>query len=263
MKKIAILVIASINNPVYIHYINTFWTQIINYTNKYKPNIDIFLLFDENLDISNFKHLQKNIIVDKNTNYNGCFNDIKPNNFIPGILSKTIYAYEILQDKYDIFFRTNLSSVINIKKFEEISEGTDIIYSGGFVWHDALRENLIYYNKIGPNQSIKSLQELENYKGNTFVSGCGYFLNSHEVKNLIKNKEKIRYDIIDDVSIGLMMENYKILSNFSILIKPSESIEEILNKIHKNKFAHIRLQHFPLDKAKLLWLELEKLKIWI
>ena len=248
MKRIAILVIAAFNQEVYKHYINTYWIDLINYTNKHKPNIAIYLLFDRDMDLTKYEEIRSNIIVDGNTDYNGFVKE-KVKNFIPGILSKTVYAFEKLQHETDVFFRTNLSSMVDITKLEKYVETNDIIYSGAYCWGNALRSDLIHRNAVGPNKSIKSLVELEEYEGNTFISGCGYFLNSNEINHILENKKKIRYDIVDDVSIGLMLKDHKSLNKFIIKVSKSDSTETILNKLNKD-YIHVRLEHLPLEKAK-------------
>ena len=240
--KTLILVIASINSPLYIHYINTYWTKVINYTNLYKPNIDIFLLFNGDTDSIYFRNIQKNVITDNNlTSYE------------PGILLKTIYAFEILQNKYDIFYRTNLSSMIKIRLFKDFINNNNIIYSGGLIWGNYLREHLINMNLLKKNK----MKELNSYKGNTFISGSGYFLNKLKIKDILKNKNKIRYDLPDDVSIGLMMSNYKIINNFTTIINSNILTEYKLNKIKNANSITIRLQHLTLNEAEDLWLSLE------
>ena len=254
MRKCAILVIAAQNQEVYVHYINTYWTSLIRYTNAHVSNIDVFLLFEKGADITPYSHLSDNIIEDQNSDFNLLSADQKHSLGIPGILSKTVYAFEKLKHSYDVFFRTNLSSMIHISNFKNFLQTKEkIIYSGSGVWEDALRSDLVFRNKVGKDQSIKSLDELEDYPGNTFISGSAYFINSDEVDSLLKHKSKIRYDIIDDVSIGLMMSEHENLKGFTLNIRNRLSIEEISNKLHKGNYCHVRLQHFPLQKAQEVW----------
>ncbi len=252
MKKIAILVIASFKQLVYKHYINTYWIDLINYTNQYKSNIAIYLLFDRNMSLVGYENIRDNIIVDGNSIYNNFISQKETDSRIPTILSKTVYAFELLKDKVDIIFRTNLSSLLNLDKLEAYIQANDIIYSGAYVWHNALRENLIYYGLIGPTKSIKTLGELDDYEGNTFISGCGYFLNKHELNNIIDKKHLIRYDLIDDIAIGLMCKAYKILDDFLIKIIISDTREDIIKKLDKD-YIHIRLEHLPLEKAQMVY----------
>lgn len=254
MKRTAILVIAAQNHPVYVHYLHTYWTELINFTNKHTPNIDVFLLFQKNEDLTSLPAPRQNIIIDENTDFNGFFEENKGHLAIPGILSKTIYAFEALQHEYDVFFRTNLSSMIHLPNFEHfIQTKARIIYSGSATWDDALRRDLVIKGKIGPDKRIKMIEELDSYPGNTFISGAAFFINKMEVQDLISVKHKIRYDLVDDVSIGLMMREHEYLPRFSIKISKQEPLDAMLAKIAKQDYCHIRLEHFPVETAGQLW----------
>ena len=143
--------------------------------------------------------------------------------------------------------------MINIRLFEDYINNNNIIYSGGLIWGNYLREHLINMNLLKKNK----MKELNSYKGNTFISGSGYFLNKLEIKDILKNKNKIRYDLPDDVSIGLMMSNYKIINNFTTIINSNILTEYKLNKIKNANSITIRLQHLTLNEAEDLWLSLE------
>ena len=158
MKKIAILVIGATYPPLYAHYINSYWTEMIRHTRRAKPHIDIYLLFEKDMDIQEFDHLADHIIQDKCADLAALCPPQFQDSCIPGILSKTIYALELLQDKYDVFFRTNLSSVIRLPYFDRfVQDKKKIIYSGSLVWRDGLREDLENNHKVGPGKSIRSL----------------------------------------------------------------------------------------------------------
>jgi len=248
-KKIAILVIAAQNQAVYRHYLRAYWSDMIKYTNEEKPNIDVFLLFEKGSDISLFSHLGENIIMDENIDFNGFFTSNRGHKVIPGILSKTIFAFELLKDKYDVFFRTNLSSMVHTQNLEKlVSTKEKIIYSGSGIWNDALRSDLILRGRVGANKSIKNIGELDEYPGNT--------------SNLVKNKKKIRYDIIDDVSIGLMLEKHEYLPNFTLKLLKSNSIDQMVEMLERENFCHVRLQHFPVDIAQELWQKIKSRPFW-
>ena len=44
MKRIAILVIAATNQPVYRHYIASYWTELIRHVAANVPHIDVYML---------------------------------------------------------------------------------------------------------------------------------------------------------------------------------------------------------------------------
>jgi hypothetical protein len=167
-KKTCILVITSINNEVYKHYITSHWKDLLD--NKY--SISIYFLLDNDKELIDFfiKHdLIKYCIINENDKCNYV------STYIPGILSKTIFSFEKLADKYDVYLRTNLSSFIKIDKLFEYIQNNNIIYSGIWCWENELRADLLRYNKIGYDKSIKTVDELDKYPGNTFFSGSCFF----------------------------------------------------------------------------------------
>ena len=263
MKKIAILVIGATYPPLYAHYINSYWTEMIRHTRRAKPHIDIYLLFEKDMDIQEFDHLADHIIQDKCADLAALCPPQFQDSCIPGILSKTIYALELLQDKYDVFFRTNLSSVIRLPYFDRfVQDKKKIIYSGSLVWRDGLREDLENNHKVGPGKSIRSLDELAHYPGNTFISGSSYFLSAEEAKSLVSRKHQIRYDIIDDVSVGLMLPEHELLHGFTVIVRPDQSVSEIKQLIRESNASHVRFEHFPLEKAEALWKEMAHGELW-
>lgn len=263
MKRIAILVIAATNQPVYLHYIKTYWTELIRHSKLTTPHIDVFLLFENGTDLEPFSDLRDHIIQDPLTDPGSLCDPRFHTSIIPGILSKTVYALELLQGRYDAYFRTNLSSMIRLPYFDQfVQNKANLVYSGGAAWHDALRQTLVSNGSIGPNKSIQSLSELDGYPGNTFISGRGYFLSADEVQSLLQRKDQIRYDIVDDVSMGLMFSQYEYLPDFSLTVLPQESVAEIKSRIRRSNAPYVRLQHFPLDKIQRLWQHMEHGQLW-
>lgn len=263
MKKIAILVIAATNQPVYIHYIKNYWSGLIEYTNKEKPNVDVFLLLENGTVCDVFSNIIDNVIEDQTADIDRLCEPRFQAPGLPGILTKTVYAFELLHERYDVFFRTNLSSFIKISAFEAYVQSRESIgYSGAWIWKEALRDDLIAHNKVGPDKSIKTLSELNEYKGNTFFSGAGYFLSAEEARILVQRKGSIRYDIIDDVSIGLMFDKYEHIPDLSTIVEPSMPANEIVRIIQTSTSPHIRLQHFPVEIAQEVWCELKNDPIW-
>ncbi len=263
MKRIAILAIAATTQPVYVHYINHYWSDLIAYTNAHTPHLRVYLLFEHHVDLRAYKHLRDNIIQDDTVDLDRLCDPAFHTPQIPGMLSKTIHAFERLQDQYDVFFRTNLGSLIRLPQFDEFVQTTaPIIYSGTAVWADALRQDLQAHNRIGPDKSIKSLSELDEYEGNTFISGAAYFLNATEVQTLVRNKHRLRYDIVDDVAIGLMLPAHQLLPDFSLTVSPHLSIPEICHRIRHTSASHVRLEHFPLAHAESLWTHLRHRELW-
>lgn len=236
---------------------------MIRHTNEAMPNIDVFLLLENGTDMEIFSHLGDNIIEDPNSDLDGLCEPEFRRPGVPGILSKTIYALQALEGQYDIFFRTNLSSLIKASAFDDfVQSRDDICYSGAWLWNDALRQDLVHRNRVGPERSIKDLSELDEFIGNTFISGAGFFLNAAEAKSLIEQKERVRFDIPDDVAVGLMFAHHELLPHFATIIEPKIVVEDMLTRIRTNPACQVRLQHFPVEQAEALWHELRDDPVW-
>ncbi len=264
MKKIAILVIAATNQPVYEYYIRNYWTELIHHTRLMTNHIDVFLLFEKAFDTGGFRRLKDNIIRDDDADYDQLCHRKFHGSQVPGILSKTVFALERLQDHYDVFFRTNLSSVIRLTGFDSfVQRKQSIGYSGAFVWKNALRQDLVTYNRVGPGKCIESLDALESYPGNTFISGSGFFLNQHEARQIVRNKHRLVYAIPDDVAIGLMLPRHEILTGFTFIVKSDTPIEQVDKLIANSNACQVRLQHLPLGTAQSFWDSINRAGLWL
>lgn len=254
MKRIAVVVIAALTQPVYHHYIAKYWTELIRYTNVHTPHLDVYLVIENGTDLEPFAHVIDNVIEDPLDD----FDLLVPKRFqrpmVPGILSKTVHAFDELAGDYDVFFRTNLSSMIKVGAFDDFVQSRETIgYAGGWVWTDALRSDLEHYDRIGPERSIANLDELSPYPGNTFISGSGFLLGAAEAAMLVRQRDDIRYDIIDDVSIGLMMPQHEHLPGLSVVVTKDMAIADMVDKVRGTDACHIRLERFPLEIAEALW----------
>jgi hypothetical protein len=105
---------------------------------------------------------------------------------IPGILHKTVEAISyFLRDEstppYDFIWRTNLSSVLDFSGLHQyINLNTNV---SGF-----------YGGYVGKASNI------------LFASGAGFLMSRDVALYLITNKDKLDYDLIDDVAIGGLLE---------------------------------------------------------
>ena len=102
---------------------------------------------------------------------------------IPGILAKTVAAIEFLNKCYtfDYVWRTNLSSVLDFDGlYNYCLSLTSSVYGG--------------YIGLEPNERI------------TFASGAGFLMSNDVAEYLVSNKESLRWDLIDDVAIGALLE---------------------------------------------------------
>jgi hypothetical protein len=264
VKRIAILVIAATNQPVYRHYIASYWTELIRHVAANVPHIDVYLLTEHGRTTSSFAHMAEAVIEDPDANADQLVAEQYRTPNIPGILSKTIHALDALSDDYDVFFRTNLSSMVMLSRFDRLVQSdADIGYSGGLVWGDALRDALVYHGYVGHGRNVAHIAELDHYPGNSFVSGAGFLLNKAEVKLLVERRDRLRYDLPDDVAIGLMLDQCQVLNGFTQIIAPNTSITEMVERVESTSAAHLRLQHFPVERAMMLWRYVHNKRLWV
>jgi hypothetical protein len=103
---------------------------------------------------------------------------------IPGILHKTVEALSYFlsfDSAFDFVWRTNLSSVVD--------------YAGLHKYVSNLDKNTGFYGGyVGKAQDI------------FFVSGAGFLMSRDVAEYLVANKASLRYDLIDDVAIGALLE---------------------------------------------------------
>jgi hypothetical protein len=149
--------------------------------------------------------------------------------FIPGILDKTIKALDVIHNKlkleYDFIFRTNISTFIHFEN--------TLSYLKNF----AEPKKEMFY--IGPAVTLQWLDNAcgivdKRYWGTKYCSGTCIMMSYALVENVIINREKIHYNIIDDVSIGhyiSQVENVK-KTNIGTSLFSFKPHNLILNKNH-------------------------------
>ena len=187
--KVKVLFLAIYNETP--HYIQMYRSHV-NYLNylKHKFNNNnptyYFVIFK---DLGNKEYL----VDDKN--YMLYINGIET--FVPGILDKTIKALDVIHNKlkleYDFIFRTNISTFIHFEN--------TFSYLKNFA--DPKKE--MFY--IGPLLRLQWLDRAcgifdKRYWGTAYCAGTCIMMSYALVENIIINREKIHYNIIDDVSIG-------------------------------------------------------------
>lgn len=128
------------------------------------------------------------------------------------LAEKTIIAFEEVFKNYDFdyVFRTNTSSYINFKKFEE------------------------YINNPKNNLDYSGLK-LQAIEGDEIASGAGFFISRKNIKLIIDNKKDFNTSLPDDVAIARLLGNHNIL--------PKDLIRRDLKNIPKPQGA-FRSSHF-------------------
>jgi galactitol-specific phosphotransferase system IIB component len=108
-------------------------------------------------------------------------------NFVPGILQKTIYSFEYIINnfEFDFVLRTNLSSFFVFPK-------------------------LFAYLSELPLTRCYSGMKLQGRGHIPFISGAGIFLSCDMILLLTSKPELLDYSLVDDVSIGKFMKQHGI-----------------------------------------------------
>lgn len=160
------------------------YNKMYELTNKYYSKFSnvktIYYKFDEN--IVNDYELRKNILHIKGKE-----------TYIPGILDKTIKAFQYIIDNnynFDYVIRSNISTIVDFNLLTLYLQETPIQFGGGL-------KNGVTSDKNHP--------DLENL---IFASGTSIILSKTTLKELLNKKHHIRNDLIDDVSIGVLMRDY-------------------------------------------------------
>ncbi len=193
--RILVLVIASHNKPEYLQ-MEQLWLL-----RKPHINCDVWLVHSKPVrewvgDIVNDSWTDpENIEVDlgRRTIY------VKQSEcLIPGILAKTVKALEWASDHYDYVWRTNLSSVLDFDGLYQyclnISNNTG--FYGGYIGEYQHSTNIL----------LKKEGVWGNYQFSHFASGAGFLMSRDVVEYLLENQSLLRWDLIDDVAIGLLLE---------------------------------------------------------
>jgi hypothetical protein len=136
-------------------------------------------------------------------------------NLIPGVLKKTIFGFEYINKKYNYkhILRTNLSSFFIIDQLVKIN---------------------------------KELADKNIYAGITthnLVSGAGFWLSSDNINYIINNKDKLNYNIIDDLSLFILLKNKKTTKLGRYDYYNQNNFENIYNNIKNGKYYHVRLKN--------------------
>lgn len=205
-----ILVIAS-RSDIYDKLINVYWSKLIKYVDRnYNNKILIKLIFNKasvnGLDINTNNIIQTDI----------------DENLIPGVLKKTIFALKEIDANYNYNYlvRTNLSSFFILDNLlKECCR---------------LQKQDIYAGVIGSTRT------------GTFCSGAGFWLSPDNVRYILQNEKHINYNIIDDVSLGILMQNkkktpmrrYDIIKNIDNRNKVS-----LIQNIKLSGHYHIRIKN--------------------
>jgi hypothetical protein len=152
-----------------------------------KCNIDFYFITYKN-------DINEKYIIDNNEH----MLYIKGNeSMLPGILEKTLFAFELFKDKYDYIIRSNMSTIINFKLLEQYLILNSIKYGGS---------NIYCRHWIDPNAGIYD----DKYFGIDFICGTGIIISNEYINYLLNNIADVDRKIMDDISIGVFFHKHNI-----------------------------------------------------
>ena len=199
--RILVLVIVSFDKPVYYDMLRVWREMYLNQTDNDSTNDSVWFIQckpesewigDIVNDIPLLKQSQSQSLcncLELDIANKTLF--VKGNEcLIPGILHKTVEAlsYFLSMDpSIEFIWRTNLSSVLDFAGLQRYVEKT---LSGG-----ALTKGF-YGGYIG-----KAVGE-----NIFFASGAGFLMSRDVAEYLVSNRDSLRWDLIDDVAIGALLE---------------------------------------------------------
>lgn len=195
------------NDENFINYKEVWNKQLIDIKNTNYP-IDIkFLTTDQNIDT--------NYVIKNNDLISNC-----EENYWHSLLLKVLNGFDFfIKNEYDLVFKTNISTIINFKKFYEYCLSLD------------KSRKFIYDGVIG------------KYQDYSFCSGAGMLLNKESVNLLFNKLDIVSDEWTDDIFIGYVLnklygiEPCDLLNRFDILHKNTTITNELINS-----YSHIRIK---------------------
>jgi hypothetical protein len=116
--------------------------------------------------------------------------------YIPGVLDKTIKAFEFFKNyKFDYLVRSNISSIINF----DLIDFTNVSYGGG---------NYIKSDWMYPN---------EKYYNTPYFQGTFIVFNKKLLLDMLNNIDFIEKYIIDDLAFGVLIKYHLPYTNIKII----------------------------------------------
>jgi|TARA_B110000114_G_scaffold173451_1_gene201062 hypothetical protein len=220
-----------------------------NYYKKFNNNVlTYFVKYDNNIKNT---HGTDYYIINDIIYING------EETFMPGILEKTLLAIKYLNiSEYDYFIRSNVSTIIEFNRLISYLEINPIDYYGS---------GKLFNLQCSGWNGVKD----STLFGTLFASGTSIIFTKKAINDIFANMNLVRMEIIDDVSLGIFVKEYKkdvipieIDKNYfyevPYFMKDSNSIDEFIKYIknkdiifYRNKCFGIYVKHRDIDYEQM------------
>lgn len=173
--------------------------------------------------------------------------------FIPGVLDKTVKAFQYVYDNinisyYDYIIRTNISTIVNFVLLKE--QLSSLNFDTNNTNNNNNNNKKIDYGS-GLVNILRDVDKLSGivdstYFGLKFCSGTSIIFSPSLFKNIVENKKYLKYNIIDDVAIGILIKElfpkiYPVeIGNFEYIKDYKENLIGIKNDLNFNKTIFFR-----------------------
>ncbi len=202
LPRIIILVIASRTETIHEQLLTSYWVPFIRYVVPRYKMVKVRLVFGARTPISDLGDIRDSIILGGS-----------PDSYIPGILKKTIDAFAVLlKEPFDFIVRTNLSSFFILENLvRRLSRFRRTKLYNGIRIPPLTRDHLVEGLSFSGQKSSEELRRLGKDALHCLSGACIIF-SKDVIAALVLNRRRLRYDIIDDVAIGMFLDGKVLLS---------------------------------------------------
>ena len=243
LPRIIIVVIASRAEAIHEQLLTSFWVPFIrDVVPRYKI-VKVRLVFGAGTPISDLASIRDSIMLGRS-----------PESYIPGILAKTMDAFSaLLKEPFDFIVRTNLSSfwiLGNLLRLLSRYRRTRLYNGIGNppLTLEQARLGIVFSGSKSEEEMRKLSQS-----STRAISGAGIILSRDVVATLVLNRRRLRYDIIDDVAIGMFLDGKVLLSRGHRLdayacARSISDLHDADKALAKHPYYHIRVRCYgPRD----------------
>lgn len=155
--------------------------------------------------------------------------------YVPGILEKTLRAFNIVStNEFDYLVRSNISTIVNFDLLADYLSENPIGYGGGL-------KNVLH--QLDESAGIVD----DKYFGTEYASGTSIILSKNTLTDVLKFKDDFKKTFIDDVAIGIFVDEnlditpkYVPISRFISIPNENGNASKIIDLIKDKNYIFYR-----------------------